>query len=205
VALPETIPVKYTEEEAEYVSVRPVQRQVFRLEELVDMVLGVTGKDAARILQILRSGTIVYHGYRYWWQGFELPAVDLETLLRRFPDADPRRPFRAQDCVAVFFDLAARHRIERADASRRGLFRRGSVWDVLMEFAAQSALAYRQYSYEWRGDVYAADLSVGQAQALAKEVLRIAPRPLRVRLSSLHRCTLLEFVCRRADRQGGEL
>jgi hypothetical protein len=71
VALPETIPVRYTEEEAEYLSVRPVVRQTFRLQELVDMVLSVTGKDLARVRQILRSGTVVFHFYRYWWQGFE--------------------------------------------------------------------------------------------------------------------------------------
>jgi hypothetical protein len=60
VPLPETIPVKYTEEEAEYVSIRPVVRQSFRAAELVDMVLAVTGKDLPRIQQILRSGTVVF-------------------------------------------------------------------------------------------------------------------------------------------------
>ncbi len=69
--LPETIRVKYTEEEAEYVSIRPLVQQEFRGAELVDMILSVTGKDVARIQQILRSGTIVFHSYRYWWQGFE--------------------------------------------------------------------------------------------------------------------------------------
>jgi hypothetical protein len=61
VPLPETIPVKYTEEEAEYLSMRPLVRQTFRLAELVDMVVSVTGKDPGRIQQILRSGTVVYH------------------------------------------------------------------------------------------------------------------------------------------------
>ena len=49
--LPETIPVRYTEEEAGYVTVRPLVRQTFRLDELLDMILSVAGKDAA-----LRSG-----------------------------------------------------------------------------------------------------------------------------------------------------
>ena len=62
--LPETIPVRYTEEEAGYVTVRPIVRQTFRLDELLDMILSVAGKDAARVRQLLHSGTVVYHFYR---------------------------------------------------------------------------------------------------------------------------------------------
>ena len=62
--LPDVIPVRYTEEEAGYVSFRPVVRQSFRPDQLLDMVLSVTGKDPARITQILRSGTVVFHFYR---------------------------------------------------------------------------------------------------------------------------------------------
>jgi hypothetical protein len=65
--LPETIPVRYTDEEAGYVTVRPVVRQTFLLEELLDMILSVAGKDAARVRQLLHSGTIVYHFFRYSW------------------------------------------------------------------------------------------------------------------------------------------
>src|ERR1700676_1344415 len=87
--LPETIPVRYTEEEAGYVSFRPVVRQTFRTHELLDMVLSVTGKDAARVRQILRSGTVVFHFYRYWWEGFEVDEAELAALLAHFPDPDP--------------------------------------------------------------------------------------------------------------------
>ena len=45
-ALPQEIPVRYTEEEAGYVSFRPVVRQTFRVHELLDMILSVTGKTA---------------------------------------------------------------------------------------------------------------------------------------------------------------
>ena len=65
--LPSQIPVRYTEEDAGYVSVRPVVKQVFRLQELADLVVSIAGKDIARVQQIFRSGTAVYHGYRYWW------------------------------------------------------------------------------------------------------------------------------------------
>ncbi len=39
--LPQQIPVRYTEEDAGYVSVRPVVKQVFRLHELADMVVSI--------------------------------------------------------------------------------------------------------------------------------------------------------------------
>src|ERR1700747_2806304 len=68
--LPESIPVRYSEGAAAYVSLRPAVRQTFRLHELLDMVLSVTGKDPARIRQILHSGSVVFHFYHYWWQGF---------------------------------------------------------------------------------------------------------------------------------------
>ena len=64
--LPETIPVRYTEEEAGYVSVRPLVKQTFRLHELADMVVSVTGKNPGRVQQVFRAGTLVYHSFRYW-------------------------------------------------------------------------------------------------------------------------------------------
>ena len=53
--LPEAIPVRYTEEEAGYITTRPVVRQSFRPDQLLDMVLSVTGKDAKRIRPLVQS------------------------------------------------------------------------------------------------------------------------------------------------------
>src|SRR5207302_699901 len=60
--LPESIALRFTEEDAGYVTVRPVVKQVFGLAELADMVVGVTGKNVARVQQIFRAGTLVYNG-----------------------------------------------------------------------------------------------------------------------------------------------
>jgi hypothetical protein len=103
-ALPETIPVKYTEEEAEYISMRPLVRQEFRTAELVDMIVQVAGKDADRVLKILSAGTIVFHSFRYWWTGFEADSAALNEILRKYPDADPQRVFRAEDCNEVILE-----------------------------------------------------------------------------------------------------
>src|SRR5258706_10727747 len=103
-ALPETIPVRYTEEEAGYVTVRPVVRQTFRLTELLDMILSVTGKDSARVRQILKTGTVVYHFYRYWWAGFDADEAEVSAALTKFPDSDTSRGFSGADCTTAIFE-----------------------------------------------------------------------------------------------------
>src|SRR5258708_23246595 len=90
--LPETIAMRFTEDDAGYVTVRPVVKQTFRLPELADMGVSRTGKNATRVQQIFRAGTIVYNGYRYWWDGFASKEDEISEHLILFPDDDPARP-----------------------------------------------------------------------------------------------------------------
>jgi len=201
VALPETIPVRYTEEEAEYLSVRPVVRQTFHLQELIDMVLGVTGKDLARIQQILRSGTVVFHFYRYWWQGFEADAEELAAMLARFPDADHTREFRAEECTAVLLESGGeppRHSFEirRDMASRKGLFRSRSFWDYLLVLGQEQGPTYQGYSYPRHADFFRLAISPEQTAALVREAQR-ASRQLRAGLHHLSEATRIIFICPR--------
>jgi hypothetical protein len=202
VPLPETILVKYTEEEAEYVSMRPVVRQTFRAAELVDMVLSVTGKDLPRIAQVLRSGTVVYHSYRYWWQGFEADLAALGEILATYPDSDPSRPFRAEHCTEAIFESSgspARHslRLRRDEVRKRRLLRLHSFWDCLMEAALGASPAYREYSYAMRGDVYLLPLDSQQISRLAQAANQYAPRTLRAQLALLPPISQIVFVCPR--------
>jgi hypothetical protein len=202
-ALPETIPVRYTEEEAGYVSFRPVVRQIFRLHELLDMVLSVTGKEPARVQQILRSGTIVFHFYRYWWQGFEVSDDELATLLGAFPDPDPAREFRPESCTKVLIEsgsATARPAIEldRASVAHRGLLRRRSFWDILLAQASTGPLVYHGYSYGHRADLYRLELSGEQRLKLASAAASLAPRNLRKELQFLSQASRLVFVCPRS-------
>jgi hypothetical protein len=205
VPLPDTIAVKYTEEEAESVSLRPVVRQTFRAAELVDMIVAVAGKDPQRIRQILRSGTIVFHSYRYWWQGFEADAATLSGILSRYPDADPSRAFRAADCTEVILESSgspARHslRLRREVAGRKRLFRARSFWNALTDLARDSAPAYREYSYALHADVYESRLSAPQLALLAREAARLAPHSLRAQLAILPSISQIVFVCPREGR-----
>lgn len=212
--LPAQIPVKYTEEEAEYLSVRPVVKQTFQLAELVDMILGVTGKDPARVQQILRTGTLVFNFYRYWWQGFDADAEELRAVLAQFPDADPARMFRAEECsIAVLvgksFQPAPGHvilpangiELSRAEAGRKRMFgwmfSRNNFWAALMSLASDSAPSYLGYSYSRRADLYMVEISPEQAASLARAAEKLAPRSVRAHLAQISAVARILFLCPR--------
>ncbi len=203
-SVPETIPVRYSEEDAEYVSVRPVRRQTFRFDELIDMVLSVTGKDPERIQKILRTGTVVFHFFRYRWESLEVSAAELAGALARYPDADPGRAFRAEDCAAILLESAGsspRHSIEldRKSAGRRRLFRGRSFWESLLDLARATRPEYGGYSYSRRADFYRLAISAEQAAALFAAAERLAPRGLRARLVHLPEVARIVYVCPRSQ------
>ena len=184
-------------------SVRPVVRQTFRLAELADMVVSVAGKDAVRVAQILRAGTIVYNGYRYWWQGFAAEDDEVATLLAPFPHDNPSRPFRSEEVSAIILEFgggAQRTPVEltREEADRRRLFHRRSPWDCLLEFARSSPPRYESYSYAQRADLYRTSLTVEVASGLLLQLLEAARRSLRLRLAGLKPPAAMIFLCPRA-------
>ncbi len=207
VPLPETIAVRYTEEEAGYVTVRPVVRQIFRLNELLDMILSVTGKDEARIRQLLRSGTVVYHFYRYTWDGFDAGDGELAAALAEFPDPDPARPFVSSGCTEMIFEAGGqtpRHLtvLERAAASKRRLLRRQSIWDFLLGLAAREKISYHGYSYGRHADLYRLDLDVEITEKIAQALQILAPRNLRAIQSVLSIAASILLVCPRPENAG---
>ncbi len=83
--LPDTIPVKFTEDLAQYADIRPVRRQPMTRKELVGLVLATTGKHPERIREILRRGTCTYNIFRYWWDALELDPATLAGRARARP------------------------------------------------------------------------------------------------------------------------
>lgn len=199
--LPQRIPVRYAEEDAGYVSVRPVVQQVFHIRELTDMVIRVTGKDPARVQQILRSGTVVYNGYRYWWAGFEIEKQPLTSLLATFPEDDPFRTFLIEECAAVFLEIgggAAYRQIEirPEQAEKKAFWRTRSAWTALQP-AKNAAPVYAGYSYALVGDVYRRALSPEEGARLLQELLSAAPHSLRKQLLGLVAPSALLYLCPR--------
>lgn len=201
--LPQQIPVRYTEEDAGYVSVRPVVKQVFRLHELADLVVSIAGKDAARVQQIFRSGTAVYHGYRYWWDGIPAEASEIAALLVPFPDDDPTRPFEPSEATAALWETGGGtqcHVIEilREEASEKKFLGRLSPWQVLLRNTAIHTARYEKYSHARRADLFRISLPYKDSEQLLTAVLEAAPRGLRHRWSTLRPPAAITFVCPRS-------
>lgn len=164
---PATIRVKLSTEAAGDISITPVVVQEIPLVELIERMLPVTGKDVARIRELLRRGTLVSGASRFRWTGWEAEPPDLETLLAQFPDPDPSRPFAGATCVQA--TLRSRNRrleLTREVGARRRWLRRQSFWDVLLEVAA--AASYQDYSYKERADLYRLTLSSDAAARLRR-------------------------------------
>jgi hypothetical protein len=174
-ALPQTVRVKISSEAAGAITLTAVVAQELPVRELVEHVLGLAGKDEARIREILLRGTLVAGASRFRWAGWEAGAEDLRALLATFPEPNPRLPFDPARCFRAVLRGGRRAiEIPREAAARKGLFRRATFWDVLMEIAVAEGTVYSGYSYRERADLYARDFSASEVARLraASEALR---------------------------------
>ena len=197
-ALPETIAIRFTEEDAGYVTVRPVVRQTFRMAELTDMVLTVTGKNVARVQQIFRAGTVVYNGYRYWWDSFASEPDEIIALLAPYPEDDPSLPFRPVAVTSVSLEIGggsqrALVELTREEASAKRWFQRRRPWEILLGSAEKTVPRYEKYSHAQRADVYRLNLPIEAAIALLAEVRAVAPRSLKKKFARIQPPSALLF------------
>jgi hypothetical protein len=177
-ALPQTVRVKLSSEAAESISLTPVVVQEMPMRELIDHMLGVTGKDLPRIRELLLRGTLVSGASRFRWAGWEVDLAGLGELLATFPDADPSRPFAPERCVrAILRGGRLPIDIPREAVARKGLFRRETFWDSLMQVIANGPL-YAGYSYRERADRFVRDFTLAEAE-------RVRARSTAVRYSIL--------------------
>src|SRR6476659_10988077 len=98
-SLPERIRVKLSSEAAEAISLTPVVVREIPIRELVEYMLGVTGKDESRVRELLLRGTLVSGASRFRWNGWEADPQALIDLLATFPDPEPERPFAPERSV----------------------------------------------------------------------------------------------------------
>src|ERR1035437_4266018 len=88
-SLPQTVRVKLSSEVAEAISITPVVVQELPVRELIEHMLGITGKDGPRVRELLRRGTLVSGASRFRWVGWEADIEGVRQILAAFPDADP--------------------------------------------------------------------------------------------------------------------
>ena len=187
-ALPDTIRVKLSSEAAESISITPVVIQEIPARELIGHMLGVAGKDPARVRELLLRGTLVSGASRFRWNGWEAGRDEIEAVLATFPDRDPGRPFDAAHCSSAVLRAPGRRiEIPREAGSRKPLLRRTSFWDVLMQVAAAGGPRYVDYSYRERADVYSVPLSAAAVEQLRKaaELVKYTTLQQQIRAANL--------------------
>jgi len=160
-AAPETVRVKLSSEAAEAIAMTPVVVREMLLRELIEEIAAVRGKDAERIADSLKRGSITSGATRFRWQPLVMAEAELAAALALLPDDDPARAFNAARCTQIFLTgPSLRILVTREIADARRLFRRSSFWNELARIAG--ALEYASYSYRERADVFRAPLSIEQ-------------------------------------------
>jgi hypothetical protein len=185
--LPETIRVKISSEAAEFISITPVVVRDMLTRELIEAMLGVAGKNPARVGEFLRKGSLVAGASRYRWDGWDADPAAIELVLATFPDPDPGRRFTPALCLrAVLRGLKTRIDIPREVGSERRLFRKRSFWDELMELAEASMPRYAGYSYRERADHYTMDVRPPEAARLREGAGAIRYSSLEAQVRQAH-------------------
>lgn len=173
--LPESIRVKLSSEQVGTIAMTPVVVQEMPLRDLLDLMLAVAGRDAARIRDLLLRGTLVSGASRYRWERMVAEVEAIEEILASFPGPDASREFNPSACHKV---VLRGHRVQidipREAAEERGFLRRRSYWDAVLAAAAAGTPSYVDYSYKEKADRYHVRLD-----SSGSEVLRAEARLLR--------------------------
>jgi hypothetical protein len=198
-ALPRTIRVKLSSEAAESISLTPVVVQELAVRELIEHMLGITGKDEPRIRELLKRGALVSGASRFRWVGWDADAESVREVLATFPDADPARTFEAARCVrAILRGGRQALEIPREGGARKGLFQRASFWQLLMDVVGAAGATYGGYSYKDRADRYWRELTVEEAERIraASDMVRFSTLREQVRREAF---TQVELYATRAE------
>src|ERR1039458_8801581 len=120
-ALPPTVRVKLSSEGAGSLSITPEGGQDMPARELVEYMLGGTGKDEARIRELLLRGNLGSGASRFRWTGWDVDLEGLRELLATFPDADASRRFSVLHYPLARRDFARSRRAQELVAAGKFL------------------------------------------------------------------------------------
>ncbi len=175
----------------------PVRRQRLELRDLVSRILGVSGKNPARISTVLARGSLVSSNIRYRWSPIKASATELATLLDGFPDHDPQRSFDARLCR--WMTVGGPHgdlEITREAGQRKRLFHKKSFWEEALRLVSPLSPRCVRYSYTDQVDVFSVRVprnAVRQLRILGK-LLRYSS--LRAQIQALQTTEITLYVSR---------
>lgn len=187
-SLPTEIRVRISSEGAEGIGITPVVAQDMPLTELVEQIMGVAGKDAPRVREILGRGSMLAGASRFRWAGIDSEIEEIIEFLRQFPESNPDRPFDAVEChLAVLRSDARSIVIEREAGLKRRLFKKRSFWEELMSIAVPE---YVEYSYRERADLYRWKVRDKLPIEEAAKLLAFSSYESQLRGGTFHTCDL---------------
>lgn len=194
--LPPKVRIKLSSEAAEAISLTPVVVQEFAMRDLLEHILGVTGKDEARIGELLLRGSMVSGASRFRWEGWTADREEIRALLATFPDPEPSRRFISANCERAIL-RGGRQAIElpRDAVSRKGLFQRESFWDALLRIVGSDP-RYESYSYRDRCDRFLRELDHAEAARLREAARAVKYSTLRDQIRA-NGFTHVELLTRR--------
>ena len=85
--LPSNVRVKLSSEVAESISITPVVVREIPIRELIEHMIGITGKDEGRVHELLLRGTLVSGASRFRWAGWDADRRHWDT--GQLPDPIP--------------------------------------------------------------------------------------------------------------------
>lgn len=163
-----------------------VDSVVLTAEELAGKIIGVCGKNSARLATILSRGSLVRGDTRYRWAPVQVSPEDIDRILDQFPDYDPELAFDGARCVRIVFrDGLGEFEITREVGSQKRVLRRKSFWEDAVAVLGRLDLHCERYSYSEEADVFVADLPHETRLRLAQLAPRLRFTTLEARLRSL--------------------
>jgi hypothetical protein len=161
------------------------------VEELLDVIVPLTGKDPERVDQALRRGTIVSGSSRFRWDGWKPAPEHVYEWLARYPDPDATVRFDPDKCGGLRLRGPGRPlEISRETATRRRWFRRHSFWAAV---TAGAPVSYDTYSYRDRADIFSVPLAEENLASLREAAQLLAFPTLRTSVTA-GRWRSMEFL-----------
>jgi hypothetical protein len=183
VSLPARVRVRISSEAAGQIALTPVIVQEMPVEDLIAILAGPIGPNAARIRDRLARGTIVEGASRFRWEPIYTDDASVQAVLSRLPGPEPSRRFDAARCFqARFRGPNGTFELSKELASRKRLLSRRTFWSALMDRIPALSPEYIGYSHRRRADEYRIYLSRSDVSQMIEEARKLAGQSLADRL-----------------------